>query len=75
MKINALSREKEASKALLHVAHFPEEYLEANISEFRSFLKSLYKRHTDIFTNKRNGLNTNYKRTLKMYDWLKYGKK
>ena len=59
---------------MLYIAYLEEH--EINLAELENFLISLYESDKDILSNFDNtAKKTNLRRLIRMYDYLKYGKK
>lgn len=59
-------------KALEYIAMLPKDNIK--IDELNIFLKNFYNSHSDIFKNGNSTIKTNYRRLIKIFDWLKYYK-
>jgi hypothetical protein len=62
-----------AAYALIETAFLPIKSLD--LEEFRQFLLEIYKFYDPILEQKGQGLATNFRRAVKIYDYLKYGQK
>ncbi|MEQ8197200.1 MAG: SIR2 family protein [Clostridiaceae bacterium] len=59
-------------KALEFIAMMPENKIE--VDKLNDFLIEFYYDHEDIFKNGNSTTKTNYRRLIKIFDWLKYSK-
>ncbi|BDR70901.1 hypothetical protein K144313037_23130 [Clostridium tetani] len=59
-------------KSLEYIAMMPEDKIE--IDKLNNFLKEFYQNNSDIFKNGKSSIKTNYRRLIKIFDWLKYYK-
>lgn len=57
-------------KALEYIAMLPKENID--IEKLREFLIAFYNKNNDIFKNGTTNIKTNFRRLIKIFDWLKY---
>ncbi len=60
-------------KALEYIAMLSEERI--NVDRLNKFLISFYGKNNDIFKNGTTNMKTNFRRLIKIFDWLKYHNK
>lgn len=68
--IESLKNEFGIEKSLEMIAMLSEENI--NIYELGEFLREYYKNNSDIFKLGNSNTKTNFRRLVKIYDWLKY---
>lgn len=68
--IESLKNEFGIEKSLEMIAMLSEENI--NIDELGEFLREYYKNNSDIFKLGNSNTKTNFRRLVKIYDWLKY---
>jgi hypothetical protein len=71
--IEALKEEFGVEKSLEMIAMLHQK--DINVENLGDFLREFYKNNPDIFKVGNGNIKTNYRRLIKIYDWLKYHNK
>lgn len=72
MTIHDVVNEYGEEKSLEYIAMLPEENI--NIDELGEFLKKFYHDNSNVFKSGKTSVKTNFRRLIKIYDWLRYYK-
>lgn len=72
MSIDDVIKRYGDEKSLEYIAMIPEDKIE--IDKLNDFLKKFYQNNNDIFKTGNSPIKTNYRRLIKIFDWLKYYK-
>lgn len=72
-KIHEFEEIRGASYGLMDISFLPTEKI--NLDDFKHLLADLYIRFAPILEKQEQGLSTNFRRAVKIYDWLQFGQK
>lgn len=68
--IDSVINEFGEEKALEYITMLPKERID--VEKLNQFLVDFYQKNTDIFKNGTTNMKTNFRRLIKIFDWLKY---